>query len=108
MKNNEYEISISLFLINYSAIITLRKGVIEYIYCQHLVHGLDAAQSDVLLRQQLIASSLLGGRCLCVQLQREAEGGDKEAASVARGHPTHPVRGMIPSGEDDDLTLWNM
>ena len=55
----------------------------------HLVHGLDAAQGDVLLPQQLVAS-LLAGRC--VQLEREAEGGDEEAARVARGHPTHPVR----------------
>ena len=56
----------------------------------YLVHGLDAAQGDVLLPQQLVASLLVVGRR--VQLQREAEGGDEEAARVARGHPTHPVR----------------
>ena len=53
----------------------------------HLVHGLDAAQGDVLLPQQLVVSLLAGGG---VQLEGEAEGRDKEAASVARGHPTHP------------------
>ena len=55
----------------------------------YLIHGLDAAQGDILLPQQLVGS-LLAGRS--VQLEGEAEGGDKEAASVARGHPTHPER----------------
>ena len=54
----------------------------------HLVHGLDAAQGDVLLPQQLVVSLLAGGG---VQLEGEAEGRDKEAAGVARGHPTHPM-----------------
>ena len=63
------------------------QDIVDEIY--YLVHGLDAAQGDVLLPQQLVAPLLAGRR---VQLEGEAEGGDKEAARVARGHPTHPVR----------------
>ena len=66
-----------------------QDDIVVEIYLHYLVHGLDAAQGDVLLPQQLVASLLAGRR---VQLQREAEGGDEEAARVARGHPTHPVR----------------
>ena len=59
-----------------------------YIWYLHLIHGLDAAQGDVLLAQQLVGSLLVVGGG--VQLEGEAEGGDKEAAGVARGHSTHP------------------
>ena len=54
----------------------------------HLIDGLDAAQGDVLLAEQLVAFLLDG--VPCVQLEGEAEGGDKEAAGVAWGHSTHP------------------
>ena len=71
----------------------------------HLIDGLDAAQGDVLLAEQLVAFLLDG--VPCVQLEGEAEGGDKEAAGVAWGHSTHPGKEEVQFYISRRLTRWN-